>query len=176
MKNLLIVVDYQNDFVDGALGFPGAQTLDAPIAERIKLRRSQGYDILFTLDTHEETYLDTQEGKRLPVRHCIRGDRGHELYGEVAKELRPEDTCIKKAALGSGDLLTYLMKRPYDQIELVGLVSNMCVISNAVVCKAALPEANVSVCARLTKSFDPELHEKSLDVMQGLHIDITERD
>lgn len=170
--NLLIVVDYQKDFVDGALGFAGAELLDGPIAGHINARRGEGWDILFTFDTHAPEYLTTQEGKRLPVEHCIAGTPGHGLYGEVGKARWPEDKCIEKPALGSRELMGYLAEREYEEIELCGLVSHMCVLSNAVICKAALPEARVAVKERLAASFDPELHQKAMDVLRGIQIDV----
>lgn len=172
MSKLLMVVDYQADFVDGALGFPGAEALDAPIADRIRRAREEGWEVLFTLDTHGEDYLATQEGRRLPVEHCAKGTAGHCLYGETGREARPEDVRIEKGALGSKELLHYLEKRSYDEIELIGLVSNMCVLSNAIICKAALPEARVAVREALTRSFDSALHEKAMDVLRGAQVDV----
>lgn len=168
----LIVVDYQVDFVSGSLGNADAAALDAGIAARIRLAREHGEDVIFTLDTHEENYLDTQEGKRLPVPHCIRGTAGHGLYGVVAGERRAEDAVFCKDTFGSRTLLTYLREKGYDAVELCGVVTNICVISNAVIAKAALPEANISVNAALCASNDPSLHRKALDVMASFQIDI----
>lgn len=166
------MVDYQKDFVDGALGFAGAELLDGPIASHIDACRGEGWDIIFTLDTHAREYLTTQEGNRLPVKHCIRGTPGHALYGRVALARRPEDVSIEKPALGSRALMEHLAHREYQQIQLCGLVSHMCVLSNAVIAKAALPEARVVVKERLTASFDPELHGKAMDVLRGIQIDV----
>lgn len=176
MKKLLLVVDYQKDFVDGALGFPGAEKLDAPIAAKIAERRAQGWDVAFTLDTHGENYPDTQEGRKLPVPHCLRKSGGWALYGETAKARREGDAVVEKPAFPSLELGNLLREKGYDQVELVGLVSYICVISNAVVVKAALPEAEVVVDAACTAGPDPELHEKALDVMErGLQITVTGR-
>lgn len=174
MEKLLIVVDYQKDFVDGALGFAGAELLAEPIAAHIEKRRKEGWRILFTMDTHHENYLSTQEGRLLPVQHCLRGSDGWRLYGAVCDAVRKEDVIIEKGALGSWELMGRLMANPADEIEFCGLVSNMCVISNAVVAKAALPEARVSVLKNLTASFDPSLHEKAMDVMAGMQIFVEE--
>ena len=174
MNKLLIVVDYQNDFVNGTLGFEGAELLEIPIAEQIAKRRKDGWKILFTYDTHSEKYLSTQEGTLLPVEHCLRGSYGWQLYGEVREAKRPNDYVIEKGALGSWELMGHLMTFPADEIELCGLVSNMCVISNAVIAKAALPEAKVTVLKNLTASFDPDLHQKAMDVMAGMQIFIQE--
>lgn len=172
MEKLLIVVDYQKDFVDGALGFAGAALLAAPIAAHIEKCRSEGWRILFTFDTHKEDYLSTQEGRLLPVPHCLKGSEGWQLYGAVADVRREGDICIEKGALGSHELMAYLLEHPAGEIQLCGLVSNMCVISNAVIVKAALPEAKVTVLKKLTDSFDPALHKKAMDVMAGMQITI----
>ena len=88
MKELLVVIDYQNDFVNGALGFEGAEKLDGPIVEKIREYRRRGADVIFTRDTHRENYLETQEGRRLPVVHCIEGSHGHNIFGETAKQVQ----------------------------------------------------------------------------------------
>lgn len=176
MKKLLLVIDYQRDFVDGALGFPGAEKLDGPIARKIAAYRAAGDDVAFTLDTHGEDYLRTQEGRKLPVAHCLRETSGWELYGETGKARRPGDTVIEKPAFPSLELGNRLREKGYDRVELVGLVSYICVVSNAVVAKAALPEAEIVVDAACTAGPDPELHRKALDLMeQGLQITVTNR-
>lgn len=185
MKRLLIVVDYQNDFVDGALGFPGAEKLADPIARKIEEYRERADEIAFTFDTHGRDYLDTQEGRNLPVEHCREGSVGHELYGRVAELIEPIDTVFKKPTFGSADLFEWLRVAqnaaaevdmpPFESIELVGLVSNICVISNAVLAKAACPEVPILVDAACTASFDSALHEKTFDVMEGLQIQVTNR-
>ena len=161
-KRCLIVVDYQKDFVDGSLGFEKAVTLDHGIAEKIRLYHSRGDDVMFTLDTHNDDYPTTQEGKNLPVPHCIAGTPGHRLFGETAACRQKQDMVFFKPSFGS--------------MEMVGVVTNICVISNAVLCKAALPEARVSVDASLCASNDEALHEKALDVMRGLQINVTNFD
>ena len=177
MKRLLVVVDYQNDFVDGALGFPGAEKLEEPIADKIAAYREAGDEVAFTFDTHRRNYLDTQEGKNLPVAHCVEGTPGHDLYGQVADCLRDSDTVFCKPAFGrfqrGGSF--GVGARPFESIELVGLVSNICIISNAILAKTACPEVPVIVDAACTASFDPDLHEKALDVMEGLQIQVINR-
>ena len=95
MKRLLVVVDYQNDFVDGALGFPGAEKLEKPIADKIAAYREAGDEVAFTFDTHRRNYLDTQEGKNLPVAHCVEGTPGHDLYGQVANGSLPTASAAR---------------------------------------------------------------------------------
>lgn len=172
MKKALLVIDYQNDFVDGTLGFAQAPALDGRIAEKIRQRREAGYDILFTFDTHTETYLSTQEGMRLPILHCVKDTPGWELYGETARQRQPDDRCFYKETFGSLALANYLESQGYTEVELVGLVSNICVLSNAVLAKAALPQARVVVDAACTASADAELHAKTLDVLRGVHVDV----
>ena len=176
MKKLLMVIDYQVDFVSGALGFPGAEKLDAGIAGLIDCRRAEGYDILFTLDTHGADYLNTAAGRGLPIPHCIEGTEGHALYGLTAKARRPEDTVLCKPTFGCARLLDLLRERPYDVIELCGLVSNICVLSNAVVAKTACPEAEITVFSDLTASSDPSLNEAALALLRGLLIQVKEYD
>lgn len=176
MKHLLLVVDYQRDFVDGALGFPGAEQLDGPIARRIAKARAEGWDVAFTLDTHNAGYLDTQEGRKLPVPHCILNSEGWQLYGQTGEALQKEtDMVVCKPSFPSLWLGNWLKEQGYDTVELCGLVSHICVLSNAVVVKAALPEAEITVDAALTASYDPDLHEKALDVLEGLQITVLHR-
>lgn len=169
---LLIVVDYQNDFVDGSLGFEGAELLDRKIAHKIRDYRSEGGEVVFTMDTHQEDYLGTLEGKRLPVEHCIEDTQGHRLYGFTAKERHSTDKVFYKDTFGSLELANYLKFKTYDSVELVGLVSNMCVLSNAVMVKSALPDTEVVINTAYTASPDTGLQEKAFDVMEGLQISV----
>jgi len=174
MKRILIVVDYQNDFVDGALGFPGAELLDDGISRKIRDYQDRGDMIVYTLDTHQENYLATEEGRNLPVEHCLLGSNGHALYGKTGLLARggrffPKDT------FGSRDLLSFLAEGGFEEVLLVGLVSNICVLSNAVIAKTALPNARIIVDASCTRSFDPELHEKALDVLVGIQVSVINR-
>lgn len=166
---LLVVVDYQHDFVDGSLGFAEAVSLEKPICDKIRAYRENGDDVVYTMDTHEENYLETQEGQKLPVPHCRRGTPGWQLYGEVGKELAG---CqfFEKETFGSASLFSFLQQNSYDTIELVGVVSNICVISNAVLAKAAQPEAEILVDAGCTASNDTQLNEMALRIMAGLQI------
>ena len=175
-KNLLLVVDYQADFVDGALGFPGAEQLDGPIAAKIAAYRERGDDVAFTLDTHGLDYPDTQEGRRLPVPHCLRETPGWALYGQTGGALEPgRDKVVEKPAFPSLELGEWLRGQGYVRIELVGLVSYLCVLSNAVVAKAALPEAEIVIDAACTAGPDPALHEKALDLMEALQMTVMNR-
>ena len=175
VKKLLIVVDYQKDFVDGALGFPKAVELEEGIYNKIKAYKDSSQEVIFTFDTHTEDYITTQEGRKLPLPHCFKGSEGWKLYGRVAELLEEGDKCFEKPAFGSLELGKYLSQSSYSSIELVGLVSNICVISNAIIAKAAIPEAEVVVDAACTASFDEVLNEKTLDVLEGLQIKVINR-
>ena len=119
--------------------------------------------------------MDTEEGHNLPVIHCVQGTHGHQIQSDVKALIESEDKQFIKYTFPSLELGTYLREQDYDEIELCGLVSNICVISNAVIAKSALPNAHIKVDANATRSFDPVLHEKSLDVMEGLHIEVMNR-
>jgi len=177
MNRYLFVIDYQNDFVDGALGFPGAEKLDEGIAAKVRAY-GKGH-VLFTRDTHFENYLSTREGKNLPVTHCIKGTSGWEVYGETAKALREvEAKAIDKLVFGmdvTDPATAAVLPESADEIELVGLVSNICVVSNAVVLQSKYPEATIIVDAACTDSFDKTLHEKVLDVLGGFQVKVINR-
>lgn len=175
MKKCLIIVDYQNDFVDGSLGFTRAIDLEYPIANKIDEYRKNGDDVIFTLDTHGENYMQTREGRFLPIEHCIKGSNGHKLYGAVGKRLLEGDKCFFKPSFGSDELYEYLKDSNYSSIELVGVVTNICVISNAILAKTACPEIDIIVDASCVASNDNAINEKALDVMEGLQIKIINR-
>lgn len=172
MRKCLIVVDYQNDFVTGSLGFEKAEQLDGRIADKIVKCRNEGWEIVFTFDTHEENYLQTNEGRNLPVEHCIKGTDGHKLYGRTAEMQEECDRCFYKPSFGSAELFEYLKDEKFDKVELCGVVTNICVISNAVIAKTALPEAEVSVDSTCVASNDDNLNKSALDVMQSLQINV----
>ena len=174
MKKLLIVVDYQVDFVSGALGFKGAELLAPVIKEKIENYLKDGNDVIFTLDTHLENYMDTMEGNKLPVPHCLKGSVGW----KVVKEIDYLDRAIKvfeKPTFPSLELGNYLKDKEYEEVELCGLVSNICVLTNAVMVKASLPNAKIVVDAKATDSFDKELQDKCFDVLEGIHIEVINR-
>lgn len=172
MKRLLVVVDYQNDFVDGALGFKGAELISSNIAKLIKEFRSNNDEVVFTYDTHDKDYLNTVEGQNLPVPHCLRGSDGWKLYPEI-NELLGDSLVFEKPGFGSKELGHYIEKNNFDEIYLVGLVSDICVFSNAIIAKAsASPYTKIKVVRNATSSFDLDMQEKSFDVLKHLHIEI----
>jgi len=172
MKECLIIVDYQNDFVDGKLGFKGAEKLEPLIIGKIEKAIRNHTDFYFTKDTHHEDYLLTEEGQKLPVPHCLEGTFGHDLYGGLKAYERLAAGIFLKPTFASLELGLALRKQNYDHVELCGLVTHICVISNAVMAKAALPDAKIVIDRNLVASYDPILHQKSLEVMQGFQIDI----
>ena len=174
MKKLLVVVDYQNDFVDGSLGFEKAPSLEEGICQKIDMYKKNHDEVIFTFDTHHENYLETQEGKHLPITHCIENSDGWQLYGKV-KYAALGCRTFSKPTFGSMDLAIYLACQHYDVVEFVGLVSNICVLSNAIMAKAALPEAEIIVDASLTASNDDVMNEKALDILEGVQVKVIHR-
>lgn len=169
MKRLLIVVDMQNDFIDGSLGTKEALAIIPNVKKKIEEYEANGYDIFFTLDTHEENYLETQEGKNLPVVHCIRGTDGWELTGALKKF---KGKRFEKTTFGSADLAEYIKDKEYDSIELIGLCTDICVISNALLIKAFLPETPVRVDGTCCAGVTPESHENALKAMKVCQIEV----
>lgn len=173
MKRLLIVVDCQKDFIDGALGFEGADVIIPRIVERIASYKDAGDEVVYTMDTHTPDYMNTQEGRNLPVPHCIKGTDGFKLTPALES---PLSGCreFDKPTFGSMELANYIAANAgeYSSIEVCGLVSNICVISNAMLAKAAAPEAEIIVDSKLTASFDPKLHQACLDVLGGVQVKV----
>ena len=131
--------------------------------------------VIFTRDTHGPNYLNTQEGRKLPIVHCVRDTEGWEVFGLTAEACGDRDLVIEKPTFGSMELMEIAEEEQFDQVELVGLVSNICVLTNAVLLKTALPEAEIIVDASCTACADPELNERALDILEGLQITVTNR-
>ncbi len=162
----LIVVDMQNDFITGSLGTKEAETILPKVIEKVK--NFEG-TVIYTKDTHQADYLSTQEGKNLPVEHCIEGSYGWELAGELEK-LSAGHKIFNKPTFGSVELANYLVeenkKETIEEIELCGLCTDICVISNAFVIKANLTEVPVSVDASCCAGVTPESHFNALSAMK----------
>ena len=171
MRNILIVVDMQNDFIDGALGTKEAVAIVPGVKEKI-----ENFDgvVLFTRDTHETYYLDTQEGQKLPVPHCIRDTEGWQIRSELDALRKTEP--IDKETFGSTDLAGELVAMNEDNeiksITFVGLCTDICVISNALLAKASLPEVPIIVDAKCCAGVTPESHENALKAMEVCQIQI----
>lgn len=168
-KRLLAVIDMQEDFIGGALGTKEARAVLPRVRDRIAAARKDGYTVVFTRDTHGQDYLSTREGKRLPVLHCIAGTAGWQLAGGLAKE---GERIFDKPAFGSTALAEYAAAERFAQIELVGVCTDICVISNALLLKAFLPEAEISVRADCCAGVTPESHERALAAMAACQVEI----
>ena len=171
MKDILLVIDMQNDFIDGALGTKEAVAIVPKVRERIENFKGT---VLFTRDTHEPHYLDTQEGKNLPVPHCIKGTDGWQIRPEL-DALRTTE-AIDKPTFGSKELGTILTemneKDEIGSITLIGLCTDICVISNAMLVKAFLPEVPIIVDSACCAGVTPESHENALKAMQVCQIKV----
>ena len=160
MQDILVVVDMQNDFIDGALGTKEAVAIIPKVEE--KIRNFKG-TVLFTRDTHETWYLDTQEGKKLPIPHCIRDTEGWQIRREL-DDLRKTEPAA--------DLVAMNIEDEIGSITFVGLCTDICVISNALLAKATLPEVPITVDASCCAGVTPESHENALKAMEMCQIDI----
>ena len=165
---ILIVVDMQNDFIDGALGTKEAEKIVANVKEKIDTYRSNNDEVIFTRDTHFDDYLETQEGKNLPVNHCIKDTFGWQISSKLDVA---DSVVIDKPTFGSTKLMEYLLsKQNISEIQLVGLCTDICVISNAFLLKAALPEVLISVDSRCCAGVTPESHNRALESMKTCQI------
>ena len=172
MKKLLVVVDMQNDFIDAALGTAEAVAVVPRVADKI---RTWDGDICYTLDTHGENYQNTNEGRHLPVPHCIRGTSGHALHPEIASALGTHARGFEKGTFGSVELAHFIAGSSYDEVQFVGLCTDICVVSNAILAKAAVPEIRIAVDAQCCAGVTPASHEAALTTMAMCQIDILGR-
>ena len=193
MKKVLVIVDMQNDFVDGALGTPEAQAIVPKVADYIRTHADKDTVLVFTKDTHEVNYMDTQEGKHLPVAHCIKDTHGWELapaIQEALYDVREQyhsfdsyfpyitNHIVCKPSFGSLDLVNLLYvlddMQPDDisEITLMGLCTGICVLSNAIMCKATLPEVPVNVVADCCACVTPASHNTAIEAMKLCQINI----
>lgn len=160
-KKALVVIDVQNDFVTGPLGTKEAQEMIPRLVEKLRETKS---DLIFTQDTHKDNYLQTHEGKNLPVVHCIKGTEGWELVDDV-QEFVQYANVIEKKAFGSTRLPSLL--KPYEEIEFCGLCTDICVISNALLVKAFYPETLVSIDSKCCAGSTPEAHDAALMILKN---------
>lgn len=165
MKHTLIVVDMQNDFITGSLGTKEAQSIVSNVKKKIEEYKARGDEIIFTRDTHQNDYLDTNEGKHLPVKHCIEG-----TYGWQIADGLEVDNCryIDKSTFG----WTQWDIHNFEEIELVGLCTDICVVSNALILKAQFPDINITVDASCCAGVTPESHNAALTTMKMCQINI----
>ena len=169
---VLVVVDMQNDFIDGVLGSPEAQAIVPKVTAKIEEYKRAGHAIVYTRDSHTPDYLNTQEGKKLPVPHCIRGTKGWQIKDGLYKE-----GCIvdDKPTFGSTTLHLFIQtnyRNRFDAIELVGLCTDICVISNAMILKSHFPETPIIVDSSCCAGVTPESHENALNAMKMCQIEV----
>ena len=173
MKHFLVVVDMQKDFVDGSLGTTEAVAIVPAVIEKI---RSFDGDIFVTYDTHFEDYMETAEGRKLPVPHCVKGAAGWELNDDVLKALAGKTyTPVEKITFGSVELPGLIRRAVGDEafsVELIGLCTDICVVSNALLLKASFPEVPISVDAACCAGVTPAKHEAALETMRSCQIDV----
>jgi len=170
MKRLLIVVDMQNDFITGSLGSIQAEKIVPNVKAKIEEYKKNGDDIIFTRDTHFDDYLSTQESIYMPVIHCIIGTEGHELSGEMDTE---GCRVLDKYTIGSLELAKEVADGDYDEIELCGLCTDVCVISNTLIHKAQLPEIKVTVDARCCAGSSEENNKAAFMTMIMCQVNVT---
>jgi nicotinamidase/pyrazinamidase len=171
MKRLLVVVDYQKDFVDGPLGFPGAERLLPRIDRLIEEFEKAGDDVVFTRDVHHDNYLHTEEGRNLPVPHCLSGTEGAKFYGDI-EERALAHPVFEKETFPCLALADYLRKENYREIVLCGLDSSMCVLSNAIIAKAADADAHIVVDLSASDCGDAAAKEAALIALKRLEVEI----
>lgn len=168
-KKVLVVVDMQKDFIDGALGTKEAVSIVKNVVDKVK---DFAGEVIFTRDTHFENYGDTQEGRKLPVPHCIKGTAGWQIADEL-KSLAEGTKVFDKPAFGSVELAKYLSNNSeLERVELIGLCTDICVISNAMVIKAFMPEVQVVVDAKCCAGVTPQSHNNALEAMKMCQIEI----
>lgn len=167
---ILCVIDMQNDFIDGALGTKEAEAIVQKVKEKIELYRKNGDTVIFTRDTHTEDYMNTQEGRNLPVPHCIKGSDGWEITSALDTE---NSMIIDKPTFGSYELSDYIASlTDVEEIELIGLCTDICVISNAMLLKARFTEAAITVDSTCCAGVTPESHLNALSAMKMCQIEI----
>ncbi|MEY8354814.1 isochorismatase family cysteine hydrolase [Lachnospiraceae bacterium 54-53] len=169
MKKLLIVVDMQKDFIDGSLGTGEAAAIVPRVKKKIEEYEAAGDEVIFTLDTHGEDYPDSREGKKLPVVHCVKGTAGWELDASLSEF---QGKRFEKNTFGSTAVGEYVKEKEYESIELVGLCTDICVISNALLVRAFLPETPIVVDSLCCAGVTPESHENALNAMKACQIEI----
>lgn len=167
MKKTLIVIDMQKDFINGALGTKEAEAIVGNVKKKIELYRKNGDEIIFTRDTHQPDYMQTNEGKHLPVEHCIEGTDGWQIPVELEV---PGAIYINKPSFGYLNWADYQL----EDVELIGLCTDICVVSNALIIKAVYPEIRVRVDARCCAGVTPESHQAALTTMKMCQVEVIE--
>lgn len=171
MKDVLVVIDMQKDFIDGALGSAEAQLIVDDVNNRIRQYQENGREIIYTADTHEFDYLNSREGKALPVEHCIKGSEGHEIAVDVFGKV------FEKNTFGSVALGEYVKDNCQGKsFEIIGVCTDICVISNAVIIRSFLPESEIVVNSQLCAGVSPQTHANAIAAMEMLQVQDCQED
>lgn len=172
MEKILVVIDMQNDFVTGSLGSKEAVEIVPKVVDKIKNFTGE---VIFTRDTHQTKYMETQEGKHLPVEHCIENTKGWEIIPQLST-FSMLSKVINKPTFGSIELAEYIYKKYEDnkdlEVELIGLCTDICVVSNALILKAAMPELKITLDSSCCAGVTSEKHEAALETMKSCQIDV----
>lgn len=171
MKKLLVVVDMQNDFVTGSLGTGEAQKIVPGVVDKVRTAIKEGTEVIFTRDTHQDNYLSTQEGRNLPIIHCVKNTKGWELIPELYI-YEVGNKVIDKSTFGSMALAMHVMQGHYSEVELIGLCTDICVISNALMLKSVNGELLVSVDSSCCAGTSAECHANALAAMEMCQIHV----
>lgn len=173
-KKVFIVIDMQNDFISGPLGNDEGRSIVENLKEEIEEKKSEGYEILFTLDTHDDEYLKSQEGRYLPVEHCIEGTEGWQIIPELRPYANSKNILLKNS-FGAADIGKWVEEAAGgepEEIVLTGVCTDICVISNSMILKAYFPEVPIKVMGELCAGVTPESHENALKAMGPCQIDV----
>ncbi|AJC85721.1 pyrazinamidase / nicotinamidase [Campylobacter sp. RM16704] len=169
MTKLLVVVDYQNDFIDGSLGFKKAIKIKNNILTLLKAHQG---DIIFTFDTHDRGYLNTQEGRNIPIYHCIKNTLGWKMPNEFDEYLNKAKKIFYKDTFGSLDLANFLKENYYESIEFCGLVSHICVFNNIILALNASPNSKITLHKNASASFNEQLEKSAYGILQAYGIEL----
>lgn len=172
MKKALVVIDMQNDFITGALGNEECREVVPKVVKRVQKAVDDKMDLIFTQDTHQENYLSTQEGRKLPVPHCIKNTDGWKLIPELEETARQKGKIFTKETFGSKSMAEYIKEYGYDEVELVGVCTDICVISNAMTIKSFAPELEIVVNESCCAGVSVQSHQIAIEAMKACQIRI----
>lgn len=172
MKKVLVVIDMQNDFITGVLGNSECRAVVPHVVKRVQEAVNDHTDLLFSQDTHQENYLSTQEGRKLPIPHCIENTDGWNIIPELEETAEQKGIVFKKETFGSRDIAEYVKAHGYEEVELIGVCTDICVISNAMTIKSFVPEAEISVNEACCAGVTPQSHRTAVEAMKACQINL----
>lgn len=172
MKKALLVIDMQNDFITSVLGNNECRAVVPQVVKRVQEAIEEGTDLIFSQDTHQEGYLTTQEGRKLPVPHCIKDTDGWEIIPELAETAVRKGIVFTKETFGSTTIAEYVKAHNYDEVELIGVCTDICVISNAMIIKAFNPELEIFIRESCCAGVTPQSHQTAIEAMKACQINI----